>query len=451
MEFSMPKSQTITQKILAAHCGKDYVEPGELIKARVDIALGNDITAPLAIKDFHKVGAKKVFDRSRVVLVCDHFAPNKDIASAIHCQQLRNFAKEQELTHFFDGGNMGVEHALLPEQGIVGPGDVIIGADSHTCTYGALGAFATGVGSTDLAAVMVMGECWFRVPESIRLVYRGKLPDWITGKDLILHTIGDIGVDGARYLAMEFTGEAIAKLPMADRLSMANMAVEAGAKNGIMAPDETTLKYVQGRTLRPYALYASDPGASYLFEKTYDVSSLEPQVACPSSPGNVVPVSRVGDVPIDQAVIGSCTNGRIDDLRLAAKVLKGRRAATGVRLIVIPATPLVWRQAMDEGLMTIFMDAGAVVSPPTCGPCLGGHMGILAPGETAIATTNRNFVGRMGHTQSKVYLASPAVTAASAVAGRIISPQGLVARGRLLRGDRLGDNRGRWQPGTNPG
>jgi 3-isopropylmalate/(R)-2-methylmalate dehydratase large subunit len=417
--------QTITQKILAAHCGKDYVEPGELIMAWVDIALGNDITAPLAIKDFHQVGAKKVFDRSRVVLVCDHFAPNKDIASAIHCQQLRNFAREQELTHFYDGGEMGVEHALLPEQGIVGPGDVIIGADSHTCTYGALGAFATGVGSTDLAAVMVTGECWFRVPESIRLVYRGQLPAWITGKDLILQTIGDLGVDGARYLAMEFTGEAIAQLPMADRFSMANMAVEAGAKNGIMAPDETTLEYVKGRTLRPYGLYESDPGAPYLFEKTYDVSSLEPQVACPSSPGNVVPVSRVGDVPIDQAVIGSCTNGRIDDLRLAAKVLKGRRAAKGVRLIVIPATPLVWRQAMDEGLMAIFMDAGAVVSPPTCGPCLGGHMGILGPGETAIATTNRNFVGRMGHTQSKVYLASPAVTAASAVAGRIISPKDL--------------------------
>ena len=320
---------------------------------------------------------------------------------------------------------MGVEHALLPEQGIVGPGDVIIGADSHTCTYGALGAFATGVGSTDLAAVMVTGECWFKVPESIRLVYHGALPLWVTGKDLILHTIGDIGVDGARYLAMEFTGEAIKRLPMADRLSMANMAVEAGAKNGIIAPDEITLDYVKGRTLRPYTLYESDPGAPYLFEKTYEVSSLEPQVACPSSPGNVVPVSQVGDVPIDQAVIGSCTNGRLEDLRLAAKVLKGRRAAKGVRLIVIPATPLIYRQAMDEGLMAIFMDAGAVISPPTCGPCLGGHMGILAPGETAIATTNRNFVGRMGHTQSKVYLASPAVAAASAVAGRIISPKDL--------------------------
>ena len=421
----MSKPQTITQKILAAHCGKDYVEPGELIMARVDIALGNDITAPLAIKDFHKVGAKKVFDRERVVLVCDHFAPNKDIPSAIQCQQLRNFAREQDLTHFYDGGDMGVEHALLPEQGIVGPGDVIIGADSHTCTYGALGAFATGVGSTDLAAVMATGECWFKVPESIRLVYTGALPEWLTGKDLILHTIGDIGVDGARYLAMEFTGEAIARLPMADRFSMANMAVEAGAKNGIMAPDATTLDYVKGRTLRPYTLYESDPGAPYLFERTYEVSGLEPQVACPSSPGNVAPVSRVGDVAIDQAVIGSCTNGRIDDLRLAARVLKGRRAAKGVRLIVIPATPLVYRQAMDEGLMTIFMDAGAVISPPTCGPCLGGHMGILGPGETAIATTNRNFVGRMGHTKSEVYLSGPAVAAASAVLGYIASPEEL--------------------------
>jgi 3-isopropylmalate/(R)-2-methylmalate dehydratase large subunit len=418
----MSKKQTITQKILAAHCGKDYVEPGELIKARVDIALGNDITAPLAIQDFHKVGAQQVYDRSRVVLVCDHFAPNKDIPSAIQCQQLRQFAREQDLTHFYEGGDMGVEHALLPEQGIVGPGDVIIGADSHTCTYGALGAFATGVGSTDLAAVMVLGECWFRVPDSIRLVYKGELPLWITGKDLILHTIGDIGVDGARYMAMEFSGEAIKALPMADRFSMANMAVEAGAKNGIIVADETTLDYIKGRASRPYTLYESDPGASYLFEKIYEVSALEPQVACPPSPGNVVPVSRVEDVPIDQAVIGSCTNGRLEDLQRAAEVLKGRRVAKDVRLIVIPATPLVYRQAMEQGLMAVFMDAGAVISPPTCGPCLGGHMGILAPGETAIATTNRNFVGRMGHTQSKVYLSNPAVAAASAVAGHICHP-----------------------------
>jgi 3-isopropylmalate/(R)-2-methylmalate dehydratase large subunit len=421
----MSKPQTITQKILAAHCGKDSVESGELIMARVDIALGNDITAPLAIKDFHKLRAKQVYDRERVVLVCDHFAPNKDIASAIHCQQLRNFASKQNLTHFYDGGDMGVEHALLPEKGIVGPGDVIIGADSHTCTYGALGAFATGVGSTDLAAVMVEGECWFRVPESIRLVYKGKLPPFLTGKDLILHTIGDIGVDGARYMSMEFVGEAIKALPMADRFSMANMAVEAGAKNGIMAADDITLEYVKGRALRPYTLYESDPDASYAFEKTYNVSELEPQVACPPSPGNVVPVSQLGEVVIDQAVIGSCTNGRIEDLRAAAQVIKGHKVAKGIRLIVLPATPLVYRQAMDEGLTTIFLDAGAVIGPPTCGPCLGGHMGILAPGETAIATTNRNFVGRMGHTQSKVYLASPAVAAASAITGHISSPKDL--------------------------
>lgn len=421
----MPQPQTITQKILAAHAGKEYVEPGELILARVDIALGNDITAPFAIKAFRDVGAKEVFDRERVVLVLDHFAPNKDIASAIQCQVVRQFAQEQGVRHFYDGGEMGVEHALLPEKGIVGPGDLIIGADSHTCTYGAMGAFACGVGSTDLAAAMVTGECWLKVPESIRLIYTGSLRPWVTGKDLILLTIGDLGVDGANYLAMEFSGETIRRLPMADRFSMANMAVEAGAKNGIMAPDEMTLNYVRGRTLRPYTMYASDPEAPYLFEKTYDISKMEPQVACPSSPGNVHPVSQVGQVPIDQAVIGSCTNGRLEDLRLAAEVLRGRKVAARVRLIIIPATPLIYRQALDEGLLGVFMDAGAIISPPTCGPCLGGHMGILAPGEIAIATTNRNFVGRMGHPQSQVYLANPAITAASAVTGRISSPEAL--------------------------
>jgi 3-isopropylmalate/(R)-2-methylmalate dehydratase large subunit len=421
----MVNFQTITQKILAAHTDKDYVEPGELILARVDIALGNDITAPFAIKAFREAGARKVFDKEQVVLVLDHFAPNKDIASAIQCQVVREFAREQGLLHFYDGGEMGVEHALLPEKGIVGPGDLIIGADSHTCTYGALGAFATGVGSTDLAATMITGECWFRVPESIRLIYEGELGPWVTGKDLILHTIGDLGVDGAHYLAMEFTGEAIRHLTMADRFSMANMAVEAGAKNGIIAPDAVTREYVQGRALRPYTFYESDPEAVYLFDKIYPVSRLEPQVACPPSPENVKPVSQVGEVAIDQAVIGSCTNGRLEDLELAARVLKGRKAARGVRLIIIPATPLVYRQALDQGLMGIFLEAGAVVGPPTCGPCLGGHMGILAPGETAIATTNRNFTGRMGHPQSKVYLANPAVAAASAVAGRITSPDRL--------------------------
>jgi 3-isopropylmalate/(R)-2-methylmalate dehydratase large subunit len=421
----MGPPQTITQKILAAHADKEYVAVGELIQAKVDIALGNDITAPLAIRAFREAGAKEVFDRDRVVLVCDHFAPNKDIASAIQCQTVRQFSREQQLRHFYEGGEMGVEHALLPEMGIVGPGDLIVGADSHTCTYGALGAFATGVGSTDLAAAMITGECWLKVPESIRFVYTGKLKPWVTGKDLILLTIGDIGVDGANYQAMEFTGDALEKLSMADRFSMTNMAVEAGAKNGIMVPDETTLEYANGRTLRPYTLYRSDPEAHYRFQRTYEVSGLEPQVACPSSPGNVKPLSQVGEVAIDQAVIGSCTNGRLEDLRLAARVLKGRRVAKGVRLIVIPATPLIYRQAMDEGLTAIFLEAGAVIGPPTCGPCLGGHMGILAPGETAIATTNRNFVGRMGHTQSKVYLANPAVTAASAVTGRISGPEDL--------------------------
>ncbi|MFI5329752.1 MAG: 3-isopropylmalate dehydratase large subunit [Desulfobaccales bacterium] len=420
----MSKPQTITQKILAAHAGKDYVEPGELILAKVDIALGNDITAPLAIKAFRDVGAKKVFDRERVVLVCDHFAPNKDIASAIQVQIVRQFAQEQNLVHFYEGGDMGVEHALLPEKGIVGPGDLIVGADSHTCTYGALGSFASGVGSTDLAAAMVTGEVWLKVPESIKFVYQGQPGPWVTGKDLILYTIGDIGVDGANYRAMEFTGEAIGRLSMADRFSMANMAVEAGAKNGIIAPDEVTLEYARNRALRPFDtknLY-SDKNATYTLVKIYDVGQLEPQVACPPSPGNVKPVSQVGQVRIDQAVIGSCTNGRLEDLRVAAQVLKGRKAAKGVRLIIIPATPLIYRQAMDEGLLAVFMEAGAVIGPPTCGPCLGGHMGILAPGEVAVATTNRNFTGRMGHPQSKVYLANPAVAAASAVTGRISGP-----------------------------
>ncbi len=421
----MPEPQTITQKILAAHCGKEYVEPGELILARVDIALGNDITAPLAIGYFREAGADKVFDKERVVLVNDHFAPNKDIASATQCQTVRRFAREQDLTHFYDGGDMGVEHALLPEKGIVGPGDLIVGADSHTCTYGALGAFASGVGSTDLAAAMITGECWLKVPESMKFIYTGRLRAWVTGKDVILLTIGDIGVDGANYRAMEFTGDTISRLSMAERFSMANMAVEAGAKNGVMAPDAVTLEYVHGRALRPYTLYQSDPDAAYVFEKTYDVSNLEPQVALPPSPGNVRPLSRVGEVAIDQAVIGSCTNGRLEDLRLAAKVLKGRKVARGVRLIVIPATPLIYRQAMKEGLLALFMDAGALIGPPTCGPCLGGHMGILAPGEVAIATTNRNFTGRMGHPQSQVYLANPAVAAASAVTGRISGPEDL--------------------------
>lgn len=421
----MPRPQTITEKILAAHAGLPAVTPGQLINAKVDIALGNDITAPIAIKEFQEAGATQVFARDRVVLVADHFAPNKDIPSAIQCQILRQFAQEQQLVHFYDGGEMGVEHALLPEKGIVVPGDLVIGADSHTCTYGALGAFATGVGSTDLAAAMITGECWFKVPESMLFIFRGELQEWVGGKDLILFLIGQIGVDGALYKAMEFTGDTIARLPMSDRFAMCNMAIEAGAKNGIIAPDEITREYVQGRALRPPVYYASDPGAEYSFVREYDVSNLEPQVAFPHLPENTHPISEVGEIRIDQAVIGSCTNGRLEDMRLAAKVLKGRKVAKGVRLIIIPATPWIYQQCLKEGLLEIFLDAGAVISPPTCGPCLGGHMGILAPGEVAIATTNRNFVGRMGHPDSKVYLANPAVTAASAVAGRIVSPQAI--------------------------
>jgi 3-isopropylmalate/(R)-2-methylmalate dehydratase large subunit len=418
----MSHPMTITEKILAVHAKLDFVTPGQLINAKVDIALGNDITAPIAIKAFRQAGAIKVFDAERVVLVADHFAPNKDIPSAIQCQTLRQFAQEQHLVHFYDGGEMGVEHALLPEKGIVGPGDLVIGADSHTCTYGGLGAFATGVGSTDLAAVMITGECWFKVPETILFIFNGQLSEWVGGKDLILYIIGQIGVDGALYQAMEFTGNVISHLPISDRLAMCNMAIEAGAKNGIIAPDEITREYVTNRALRPFTFYASDPGADYAGVREIDVSNLEPQVAFPHLPENTHPISEVGEIPIDQAVIGSCTNGRLEDMRLAAKVLKGRKVAKGVKLIVIPATPWIYSQCLKEGLFEIFLEAGAVISPPTCGPCLGGHMGILAPGETAIATTNRNFVGRMGHPESKVYLANPAVTAASAVAGRIVGP-----------------------------
>lgn len=419
----MSHPMTITEKILAAHAGLDFVTPGQLINAKVDIALGNDITAPIAIKEFRQAGAGKVFDPERVVLVADHFAPNKDILSAIQCQTLRQFAQEQHLVHFYDGGEMGVEHALLPEKGIVGPGDLVIGADSHTCTYGGLGAFATGVGSTDLAAAMITGESWFKVPESVMYIFNGRLSEWVGGKDLILYIIGQIGVDGALYQAMEFTGEVISHLPMSDRLAMCNMAIEAGAKNGIIPPDEVTREYVTNRALRSFTFYASDPGAEYAGVREFDISTLEPQVAFPHLPENTHPISQVGQIPIDQAVIGSCTNGRLEDMRLAAKVLKGRKVAKGVRLIIIPATPWIYTQSLREGLFEVFLEAGAVISPPTCGPCLGGHMGILAPGETAIATTNRNFVGRMGSPESKVYLANPAVTAASAVAGRIAGPQ----------------------------
>ena len=416
---------TITEKILAAHAGLDRVEPGELIEVDVDFSLANDITAPIAIERFRQAGAEKIYDTNRVALVPDHFVPNKDIESATQCQLLREFAAEHKLPHFFEVGRMGIEHALLPEQGLVLPGDVVVGADSHTCTYGGLGAFATGVGSTDLAAVMITGRTWFRVPQSMKFVYHGNLRPWVTGKDLILYTIGQIGVDGARYRAMEFTGPVISQLSMDQRLTMANMAIEAGAKNGIIAPDDCTRAFVEKRAQRTYQFYQSDDDAQYEQVIKYDVSEIEPQVALPPSPANSQPVSSLDKIPIDQVVIGSCTNGRLEDLRAAAEILKNRRIAPGVRCLIIPATQLIYRQAMDEGLFAIFLEAEAAISTPTCGPCLGGYMGILAAWERAVATTNRNFIGRMGHPESEVYLASPAVAAASAVLGRIASPEEL--------------------------
>lgn len=416
---------TITEKILLAHTDLPDIQAGQLINARVDVALGNDITAPIAIKEFREAGGGKVFDKDKVALVLDHFTPNKDINSAMQCKFVREFALEQGITHFYEGGNVGIEHALLPEAGIVLPGDLVVGADSHTCTYGGLGAFATGVGSTDLAAAMLTGELWFKVPPSMKFIVSGSLQKWVSGKDLILHIIGRIGVDGALYKAMEFTGETIGKLPMADRLAMANMAIEAGAKNGIFPPDEITREYVEKRAKRKYTFYSSDVDAEYCDVIEIDAGKIEPQVAFPHLPSNVKPISAAGNVRIDQSLIGSCTNGRIEDLRIAAQILKGRKAAAGVRLIVVPATPAIYRQALIEGLLETFLAAEAVISPPSCGACLGGHIGILAEGERAIATTNRNFVGRMGHPKSEVYLASPAICAASAVLGRIASPEEL--------------------------
>jgi 3-isopropylmalate/(R)-2-methylmalate dehydratase large subunit len=417
---------TIAEKILAAHAGKDSVSPGEIIMASVDIALGNDITAPIAIREFRAAGVREVFDCARVVIVADHFTPNKDIKSAEQCKILRDFAREQNLVHYFDVGRAGIEHVLLPEMGIVLPGDLVIGADSHTCTYGALGAFATGVGSTDLAAAMAFGKVWLRVPPTVKFVYRGTPRKWVGGKDLILYTIGHIGVDGALYRAMEFTGEVIARLTMADRFSMCNMAIEAGGKCGIIVPDRVTLGYVRRRGAREPRLYESDADASYERVIEYDVGGIEPQVAFPSLPDNTRGISEVGTVAIDQVVIGSCTNGQIEDLRVSAGIIKGKKVHRGVRLIVIPATQAVYAQALREGLIEIFIRAEGVVSTPTCGPCLGGHMGVLAAGERALATTNRNFVGRMGHPKSEVYLCGPAVAAASAVAGRICSPDDIV-------------------------
>jgi 3-isopropylmalate/(R)-2-methylmalate dehydratase large subunit len=419
----MEEWMTITEKILAAHAGEKEVSPGELINARVDLILANDITAPIAIKEFKKIGAEKVFNPERVAFIPDHFAPQKDIKAAEQCRMLKLFSREQGLELYFEVGRMGVEHALLPEQGHVVPGDLIIGADSHTCTYGALGAFSTGVGSTDVAASMATGECWFKVPESMKFIYYGSLGKWVSGKDLILHTIGDIGVDGALYRAMEFEGETIRALPMFGRLTMCNMAIEAGGKSGIIVPDNITEAYVKGRAKREYKFYQSDPDAVYVETREYDCSTIEPLVACPHLPSNVRPAKELTDITIDQVVIGSCTNGRIEDLRDAAEVIGGRKVNPDVRMIVIPATQAIYKQALKEGLIEVFVDADAVVSTPTCGPCLGGHMGILAKGERAVATTNRNFVGRMGDPGSEVYLSNPAVAAATAVLGRIGLPE----------------------------
>lgn len=417
---------TLTEKILAKHAGRDRVRPGDFIVARVDLVLGNDITAPVAIAEFERIGATRVFDPDKIVLVPDHFTPNKDIKSAEQVRIMREFAKKHGITHFFEIGEMGIEHCLLPEKGMVVPGDLVVGADSHTCTYGALGAFSTGVGSTDIAAAMATGELWFRVPETIRFVFRGSLKPWVGGKDLILYTIGKIGVDGARYKAMEFAGEAISSLSVEGRLTMANMAIEAGGKNGIFMPDQKTVEYLLERTDREYELLESDADAEYSEVYEFDASEIEPQVALPHLPENARPVSEVKGIQIDQVVIGSCTNGRIEDLREAAAILRNKKVARGVRCIIIPGTQSVYLQAVREGLVEVFVEAGAVVSTPTCGPCLGGHMGVLAAGERAVSTTNRNFVGRMGHPKSEVYLAGPAVAAASAVAGEIVGPEEVV-------------------------
>jgi len=415
-------AMTVTEKILAAGCGKKKVAPGDFIECNVDIALANDVTAPLAISEFKKAGGKKVFDKEKIVLVPDHFCPNKDIKSAEQAKILRDFAKAQGITHYYDVGRMGIEHALLPEEGVVLPGDVIIGADSHTCTYGALGAFATGVGSTDLAACMLTGKVWFKVPPTIKFIFNGKLNKWVTGKDLILYLIGDIGVDGANYRAMEFSGETLGKLSMSNRFTICNMAIEAGGKAGIIPADKKTLDYVEGRAERPYEIYENDRDAKYEKVIVYDCSKIEPVVAMPPLPSNRIFVRDVKNIKIDQSVIGSCTNGRMEDLRIAAQVLKGRKVHPDVRTLIFPATQKIYLEALKEGLIEIFINSGCAVSTPTCGPCLGGHMGILAKGERAIATTNRNFTGRMGHPESEVYLSNPAVAAASAIAGKIALP-----------------------------
>ena len=414
---------TMTQKILAAAAGLDQVEAGQLIEAKLDLVLGNDITSPVAIHEMDKFNKKEVFDKDKIALVMDHFIPNKDIKSAEHCKCVREFACAHEITNYFDVGEMGIEHALLPEKGLVVAGDVVIGADSHTCTYGALGAFSTGVGSTDMAAGMATGKAWFKVPSAIKFNLTGSLPKWVSGKDVILHIIGRIGVDGALYKSMEFVGEGVKSLSMDDRFTIANMAIEAGGKNGIFPVDEKAEAYMKEHSSRSYKIYEADPDAVYDEEYTIDLSQLKPTIAFPHLPENTKTIDEITeDIKIDQVVIGSCTNGRMEDLRTAAAVLKGRKVKKGVRCIVIPATQAIYLQAMEEGLLKIFIEAGAVVSTPTCGPCLGGYMGILAAGERCVSTTNRNFVGRMGHVDSEVYLASPATAAASAVTGKISAP-----------------------------
>ena len=416
---------TLVEKILAAHAGKKEVTPGEFINVRVDLVLANDITAPIAIREFKRIGLERVFSPHRVVMVPDHFVPNKDIPSAEQAKMVRQFCSQQG-TVYFEVGRMGIEHVLLPEQGLVLPGDVIIGADSHTCTYGALGAFATGMGSTDIAAAMATGDIWMKVPPTIKFIYHGDLGRWVGGKDLILHTIGAIGVDGALYSAMEFAGDAIDALSMDGRFTMSNMAIEAGAKAGIFRIDNKTLDYIKSRTKRSYSIYEPDEDAQYLKVIEYDVSALEPQVALPHSPANTLPISKLGDIEIDQAVIGSCTNGRLEDLALAAEILAGRHVHSRLRCIIIPGSQQVYLDALRKGFIEAFIRAGAVVSTPTCGPCLGGYMGVLADGESAISTTNRNFVGRMGSPESEVYLSNPAVAAASAITGRITSPEEVI-------------------------
>lgn len=413
---------TMTQKILARHAGVDHVVPGRLIEGKLDLVLGNDITTPVAIAEFNKAGLTQIFDREKIALVLDHYTPCKDIKAAQLCATVREFAKTFDITHFYDVGCMGVEHALLPERGLTAPGECMIGADSHTCTYGAVGMFSTGVGSTDMAAGMATGLAWFRVPSAIKVTLNGKLQPHVSGKDVILHLIGTIGVDGALYQSLEFAGEGVSALSMDDRFTIANMAIEAGGKNGIFPVDEKAVAYMESHSKREFKVYEADTDAEYEEEYTIDLSALKPTVAFPHLPENTKTIDEVGDIAIDQVVIGSCTNGRLDDLRVAAEVLKGKKVAKGVRCIIIPATQRVYLDAMEEGLLKAFIEAGAIVSTPTCGPCLGGYMGILAEGERCVSTTNRNFVGRMGHVESEIYLASPAVAAASAITGKISAP-----------------------------